>query len=717
MRRNSCGKRLTGRLFPSSAGPGCLNRLRLMHPAGRLRFFFDEEKTPRLEMDAAELANGKIKPFVPPLAVRDGADWISLFPLPFAHSLRLEMREAGEMQIQAQYRIYPEKAAVRTFALPLPAADKDALDTLISRWERPGKDPRPVSLQTQTARGSKTLAPGEIQTIATLPGPALLTALHIKIAPVNRFTLRQVLLRVIWDDAKTPAIEAPLGDFFGAAFSAVPYTSLPAAVTQEEFACFWPMPFRQSARIQIENRSAFPLSSVQWNVSYRPREKPAAKEGYFTAQWRHESAAAGQPITLADAKGRGHLVGMQIALQGAAGEKFLDAQQAIRIDGADSAAWSGAFGETYPHTFADPEQSASVMQTCTVYRDDTGRIAAHRFAFADALPFQKSLRITLNDAKEELDCASVVYLYSDSPEANAPLLLPSPPALPHFHLTEIQEAENLAHSLEAKPIDDTNLLGEASGGKVLAITGKDAAVTVNIPAEDVYNIGFAQILEKDASTQMTFRLNDEKPDELTNELALTDREGLGKGEIWLPNAMLRLKAGKNIFYFEVQKGQTMYLDYLRLQPSAKLTGVVECESLLGNAKNTGKGSLMIQDGSAMWSGWSGLLWQTPQQGDMLELPLDVPADGDYTLDIGMDDYTKQHLAATTEIRCDEKALEAEQGAGGEMQYNYAHIKETLTLTAGTHRLTFRSKNGTPASPTRLLLDYLRLNRLKPPKKP
>ena len=60
-----------------------------------------------------------------------------------------------------------------------------------------------------------------------------------------------------WDDAASPCVEAPIGDFFGIGHGIVKnFWSLPLSMSPQDglgFNCFFPMPFAQRARIEVTN--------------------------------------------------------------------------------------------------------------------------------------------------------------------------------------------------------------------------------------------------------------------------------------------------------------------------------------------------------------------------------------------------------------------------------------------------------------------------------
>ena len=72
--------------------------------------------------------------------------------------------------------------------------------------------------------------------------------------------------------------------------------SLPVIVEDaDSYNCFWHMPFRKSARIEIENQSDKPISLLYYNIDWIKKDKVADDTPYFYAQYRQEYPVAEGP--------------------------------------------------------------------------------------------------------------------------------------------------------------------------------------------------------------------------------------------------------------------------------------------------------------------------------------------------------------------------------------------------------------------------------------
>jgi hypothetical protein len=159
---------------------------------------------------------------------------------------------------------------------------------------------------------SVEIAGGSTFELAAIDGPATIT--HIWLT-THRNNWRSLVLRAYWDGSDEPAIEVPLGDFFGQGWCS--FAQLSSAVVAANphggFNSYWPMPFSSSARLTLENLAP-ETAVVYYQVTY---ETGAATEGagYLHAQFRRSNPlAAKTPHTILDrVEGRGHYVGTYIA--------------------------------------------------------------------------------------------------------------------------------------------------------------------------------------------------------------------------------------------------------------------------------------------------------------------------------------------------------------------------------------------------------------------
>ena len=276
--------------------------------------------------------------------------------------------------------------------------------------------------------------------IATVGGAGIIR--HIWITTGRSF--RQAILRIYWDGAPEPAIEAPLGDFFCNGWTRYSkITSLPVAVIPFcGLNCYWEMPYRTSFRISVENIADDDFG-VTYQVDYSEVDPPH-DAGYFHARWRRENPVNESSVyTVLDCpRGPGLYVGTYMALgvnhPGWWGEgefKFFidDDEDYPTICGTGLEDYfCGAYdfnvpGRGYTTTSAPFVGLSQVLKPDGLYFSQQ-RFGMYRWHLLDPIAFDKRLRVTVQDLgwQEDAtymlrrdDVATVAYWYHASPDGIA----------------------------------------------------------------------------------------------------------------------------------------------------------------------------------------------------------------------------------------------------------------------------------------------------------
>jgi hypothetical protein len=309
--------------------------------------------------------------------------------------------------------------AKKKAAAPAPApAASDALGHLTTRTA--GEFQRASSAD----RGGEIVLPAnEAITLAELTGPGVIDRLWIAVEGADSFW-RDIVVRVTWDGAVAPSVEAPIGDFFAVGPGArQDLQSLPMQVSSEgrSFTSFWKMPFAGAAKIELVNEGRSPTRQLMWEVEWR--KVPALPEGslYFHARYAQANPAEkGRPLSVLRTAGAGQWVGLTLSAQ--LGEPGAWGNGLIHVD-VDGSKRKGP-GETpilnwFGNLFGvDTDQGSFQGATLDEGTRVKARSSVYRFLVQDPVPFDKSIEVQLDHGvgNERADrLATVAYWYQDTP--------------------------------------------------------------------------------------------------------------------------------------------------------------------------------------------------------------------------------------------------------------------------------------------------------------
>ena len=170
---------------------------------------------------------------------------------------------------------------------------------------------------------------GTTDTLLDIKGPGMVRHIWCTCnAPDKPQYLRNVILRMYWENSKVPSVEVPLSDFFGMAHGAKFFmnTSLISVQPSLGMNCDIPMPFSDHALITVTNETDVDIDWFFYQVDFTLGDKVAADDGRFHASFNRENPTKyGRDFTIMetkDAKGvfLGCIVGIRPLTDGWWGE-------------------------------------------------------------------------------------------------------------------------------------------------------------------------------------------------------------------------------------------------------------------------------------------------------------------------------------------------------------------------------------------------------------
>lgn len=306
---------------------------------------------------------------------------------------------------------------------------------------------------TQTCRILPEINQPHGELIGFFAGEELPYATGAPVEAIDPDYYRKVLLKIFWDDQKHPSVLVPLGDFFGLMNSlAGNYSSYPLTVstTKEEnntfggnaaFNSYFPMPFNERCRIEIENQNDVPYIQY-FNIDYEIYKEPLPQDTlYFHASWRRENPTDGwgpelhvhgnEMISAANldgsgnylilqTEGRGHFVGCNLAVRHFHDMWWGEGDEMIFID---DDTWPpsihGTGSEDYfGHAWGMQNNAFPMNGSIVNERDVTGFQHSYRFHITDPVRFSNRIKVTMEHGHANHladDWASTAYWYQDLP--------------------------------------------------------------------------------------------------------------------------------------------------------------------------------------------------------------------------------------------------------------------------------------------------------------
>jgi len=417
-------------------GPGAVVRIWSANPEGVLRIYIDGAEEPALQAPMPELLQGKVPPFLPPLAHEVARGTNLYFPFLYARKV-LVTTDGGSIYYHVTYRTYPGGTPVEPYskvALEKAGGGIAAAREALEQWAAPrGGSARSLDVRLSSLSG-------ETASLEAREGGSIIRELVLEPSTTDPAALRGTILVATFDGEET--VSAPLGDFFGTGPGLNAYSSLPLAVSAEgRLTCRWPMPYRRTARFELRKVSG-PGVDAAGRIMEEPRRWDDASL-LFHARWRAAEMATEPPRDwkLLSVSGRGVYAGNVFNVANPVRAWWGEGDEKIYVD---DEAFPGHFGtgteDYYGYAWCSPDRFSHPYhnQTRCDGPANFGHTSVNRWHVLDAIPFTKSFRFDLEiwhwNRSVRLHCSSVSYWYA-RPEATDDAVLPSAgdlaiPALP-----------------------------------------------------------------------------------------------------------------------------------------------------------------------------------------------------------------------------------------------------------------------------------------------
>ena len=348
-------------------GPGAIVRIARTTDEGKLAFYFDGQKQPRIECTPGELQK-----LLPPVG-KDSNPLLTC--LAYKRRLRIVLREAAKADYRFDYLKLPRNLPVESFTDPesgfprgwLPAA------TTVLRWLKGGSfhehDPLP-----RFKSESKTVEPGRTEELVHVDGAGIVKQWKL-LAAKKVLDNNDLWLEVTIDGEKRPAISAPARYLFPALRQS--YENYVLA-DQGGLTCVLAMPFADGITVAASNRGGKPIPAV--SVSLSVQKANAGNKSDIAGRMRLRGIfqpAQENTSELVHQEGSGRCVGLVYQLP----EGDLEGIDTLLVDGRPQSGWSAGTLDPFLGDAGDFRKHLSGRQG----------VLSWRYLLLAPVDFQKSL--------------------------------------------------------------------------------------------------------------------------------------------------------------------------------------------------------------------------------------------------------------------------------------------------------------------------------------
>lgn len=244
---------------------------------------------------------------------------------------------------------------------------------------------------------------GESKVLLDIDGPGIINRIWITIQDRSPEMLRGLVIRMYWDGEDKPAVEVPFGDFFGIGLgkTAVFENVLFSNPEGRSFNCVIQMPFRKSARIEVENEWDQNLDMLFYDIDLQLMEQWDDRYMYFHTYWSRDTLSTlGKDFEiLPKVEGKGRFLGTNIGVQ--ANPIYQDTwwgegEVKLYIDGDGKLpTLVGTGTEDYIGTAWGQGAYYSDLQGSPIAIDSSKQWCFYRYHIPDAIYFKQDLKVTI----------------------------------------------------------------------------------------------------------------------------------------------------------------------------------------------------------------------------------------------------------------------------------------------------------------------------------
>jgi hypothetical protein len=308
------------------------------------------------------------------------------------------------------------------------------------------------------------IAPGEMKEVFRANGPGIISHIWFTIAASSSYHLKEIVLRIYWDDNSKPSVEVPVGDFFGLNLGIynIYQSAFLNCSSVKALNCYFAMPFRKSARITATNDGAQKVNAFYSNIDYQLVPTLNDRALYFHAQYRQMTPNTAvkypegakelnlngqQNYVFMETRGSGHIMGVTLGVLQDSERWMGEGDEMVFVDDDSKPLITGTGSEDYFCGAWDFGGRDGAVPFAHLYNGAHyisaaerigGRCCLYRWHADNPITFRRTLKHTIEHghANDRADCFySTAYWYQSEPFTDFPSLPPVAERTPTIKLS------------------------------------------------------------------------------------------------------------------------------------------------------------------------------------------------------------------------------------------------------------------------------------------
>jgi len=403
-----------GIVIAEMEGPGYISRIWSARPeTGHVKIFIDGDATPTIDMPFEDYFNGKAFAFnkLCYVAARGANCYV---PISYNKSCKVVAYEGWGCFYQINYTSFPKNCEVDSVSYPFNEEQMSALSK-VNEFLNGSLGTNPCACPD--AELEKMTVNAGCPAVKALEGEGAVCGLLVKIPELDGISntcedavrlLKNLRIKIYWDNEDEASIDAPLGDFFGSCYGVDSVKTLLYGVRDDKtFYSYYYMPYKNGAKIEISTMSD-KATEIELAVNRVPLENVNGDILYLNAffnRGKYSDILGRYPDHIfLKAEGKGRFVGVNLHVsklsdarmtRGSVGYNWWgEGDEKIFVDGESFPSWFGTGTEDFfgfawcaPTLFSESYHAQSY---CVGGIHNKGNRSYTRILMADSIPFNTS---------------------------------------------------------------------------------------------------------------------------------------------------------------------------------------------------------------------------------------------------------------------------------------------------------------------------------------